>query len=170
MRSQAARKKVSATDARNLRTLLLLNVFEPEEIGDRIRQARERAGLRQEDLADLIEMSTRQVQNYEAGESKQYGKLKAIAGATGVTVEWLLHGDPEAPEPNGHLDAEEIRARFEGLAHIVREETAGITDDLQHLGSIAEKLDLLTATVGGLDVTLREVVDRLDGLEGGQRS
>jgi transcriptional regulator with XRE-family HTH domain len=90
MRSQGARIKLSATEARNMRRLLLLNVFEPEEIGDRIKQARERAGLRQEDLADLIGMSTRQVQNYEAGESKQYAKLRAIANATGSTVEWLL--------------------------------------------------------------------------------
>ena len=90
MRSQGARIKFSATEARNMRRLLLLNVFEPEEIGDRIKQARERAGLRQEDLADLIGMSTRQVQNYESGDSKQYAKLRAIAGATGSTVEWLL--------------------------------------------------------------------------------
>jgi transcriptional regulator with XRE-family HTH domain len=75
-----------------------LNVFEPKEIGGRIQEAREKAGLRQEDLADLIEMSTRQVQNYEAGGSKPFAKLKAIAGATGVTVEWLLHGDPERDE------------------------------------------------------------------------
>jgi transcriptional regulator with XRE-family HTH domain len=93
MRSQVARKQLSATNARNLRTLLLLNVFEPEEIGARIQQAREKAGLRQEDLADLIGMSTRQVQNYEAGESKPFAKLRAIAAATSTTVEWLLHGD-----------------------------------------------------------------------------
>ncbi len=102
MRSQGARKNLSATNARNLRTLLLLNVFEPEEIGDRIRQAREQAGLRQEDLADLIGMSTRQVQNYEAADSKPYAKLRAIAGATGVSVEWLLQGD-EAVTPPGDL-------------------------------------------------------------------
>lgn len=98
MRSQAARKKLSATDLRNLRTLLLLDVLEPREIGERIKQARERAGLRQEDLADLIDMSTRQVQNYEAGESKPYSKLKAIAEATETTVGWLLQGDA-AKEP-----------------------------------------------------------------------
>ena len=94
-----------------MRTLLLLNVFEPEEIGDRIRRAREKAGLRQEDLADLIGTSTRQVQNYEAGDSKQYSRLKAIAAATDVTVEWLLHGDREEDaadrlaEVERHLEA-----------------------------------------------------------------
>lgn len=122
MRSQAARKQVSATTARNLRTLLLLNVFEPEEIGDRIRLARERAGLRQQDLADLIGMSTRQVQNYEAGESKQYAKLRSIAVATGVTVEWLLgtaSEDDSDPETSVR-DLEELKAaiaRIEEMLH-----------------------------------------------------
>lgn len=117
MRSQAqnsrkdrARKNLSATDLRNLRTLLLSNVLEPEEIGERIRLARERAGLRQEDLAQLINVSTRTVQYLEAGGSKPYGHLKAIAGATGETVEWFLHGDrPEQPEDS------EVAARLSGL-------------------------------------------------------
>ena len=134
MRSQGARRKVSATEARNLRTLLLLNVFEPEEIGDRIKQARDRAGLRQEDLADLIGMSTRQVQNYEAGESKQYAKLKAIAEATGVRVEWLLRGDEAEDQDTGeglrelrdHLDAQhdEVVRRLERLEELARANAA----------------------------------------------
>jgi transcriptional regulator with XRE-family HTH domain len=115
MRSQVARKKVSATTVRNLRTLLLLNVFEPEEIGDRIKQARERAGLRQEDLADLIGMSTRQVQNYEAGDSKQYAKLKAIAGATGTSVEWLLRGEPVEDDEVTSSEVAALGAQLEAV-------------------------------------------------------
>lgn len=128
MRSQVARNVLSATHARNLRTLLLLNVFEPEEIGDRIKQARERAGLRQEDLADLIGMSTRQVQNYESGDSKQYAKLKAIADATGSPVEWLLHGDDGA---SGRPPAD-----IESLAEQVAEARA----DVAHLLELVEQL------------------------------
>lgn len=93
MRSQGARRKLSATDVRNLRTLLLVNVFEPEAIGARIKQAREEAGLRQEDLADLLEVSTRTVQNYEAGASKPFKHLNDIAAATRVTTQWLIHGE-----------------------------------------------------------------------------
>lgn len=96
---QVARKHISATEARNLRTLLLLNVFTPEEIGGRIAQAREEAGLRQEDLADLIGVATRTIQNYEAAATKPYGKLRAIAEATGRNVEWLLHGDANEAHP-----------------------------------------------------------------------
>lgn len=111
--------KASATNTRNLRTLLLLNVFEPEEIGDRIKRARERAGLRQEDLADLIGTSTRQVQNYEAGATKQYSKLRQIAEATGCQVEDLLHGEGWATPDEGRLD--QVLEAVEGLQADVRE-------------------------------------------------
>lgn len=126
MRSQVARKHLSATTARNLRTLLLMNVFEPEEIGDRIARARERAGLRQEDLADLIGMSTRQVQNYESGASKQYSKLRAIADATGATVEWLLHGDPE------NEDVKDERAA------VLLERVEAVHEELRQLRTLLE--------------------------------
>jgi transcriptional regulator with XRE-family HTH domain len=134
MRSQGARKKASATNARNLRTLLLLNVFEPEEIGDRIKQARDRAGLRQEDLADLIGMSTRQIQNYEAGESKQYAKLRAIAEATGVRVEWLLHGDEETVSRDEELHAlreelGEVRGELAEVHRLLEERLPAVRED-----------------------------------------
>lgn len=100
MRSQAARRKLSATDTRNLRTLLLLSSFESPEIGERIAQARRHAGLRQEDLADMIGVSTRTVQGYELGETSQYRRLKAISEVTGRPVEWFLHGDrPDEADP-----------------------------------------------------------------------
>jgi transcriptional regulator with XRE-family HTH domain len=96
MRSQVARKQLSATDARNLRTLLLLNVFAPDEVAARIKQAREEAGLTQDDLADAIGIGMRQVQNLEAATSKPFKHVVKISEATGRSVEWLLHGEPEA--------------------------------------------------------------------------
>lgn len=92
------RKKLSATDARNLRTLLLLNVFAPEEIGARIAQARIEAGLTQEELAALIGVSTRSLQGYEAGAVKPYRHIERIAEALDRPVSWFLHGDQ--PEPD----------------------------------------------------------------------
>lgn len=147
MRSQVARRKVSATEARNLRTLLLLNVFEPEEIGARIQTARERAGLRQEDLADLIGVANRTVQNYEAGATKPYARLKAIAEATGATVEWLLHGDPEPGEVSpGELSALQtelaaargdlaaLAGHLDEVLRILRERVEAEPEDQQQAG------------------------------------
>src|SRR3990167_1003749 len=108
----SGRKKLTATDARNLRTLLLLNVFEPERIGARIARARTEAGVTQEELADLIGVSTRSLQGYEAGAVKPYRHLEALAAAVNKPMAWFLHGDDAAPDPQRiaplleHLGAE----------------------------------------------------------------
>ena len=67
---------------RNLRRLLL-DVMEGaagrDSLGDRIAQARRDAGLTQSQLADLVGLKARQIQNYEAGDSNPYRKLSQIA-------------------------------------------------------------------------------------------
>lgn len=136
MRSQVARKNLSATEIRNLRTLLLVSVFDREAIGKRIKQAREEAVLsgdgvvlRQEDLADLVGVSTRTIQNYEAGTTSPFGKLKQIAAILGPTVEWFLYGDPAVSEPSDlagqgvALVLDRLEA-IEGIVAAQAEETA----------------------------------------------
>jgi transcriptional regulator with XRE-family HTH domain len=118
MRSQVTRKNLSATDNRNLRTLLLLNAFEDKEIGRRIAQARNIKGLRQEDLAPLIGVSTRSIQGYELGEVSPYKHLRAISEVLGRPVEWFLHGD----EP---IDPERFEALVERLELLVARLEAG---------------------------------------------
>ena len=98
-RKSRGRKNVSATDARNLRTLLLLSVFEPEVIGDRIALARKEIGLTQEELADLVGVSTRSLQGYESGDVVPYRHMGKIAEITQKEVTWLLHGASETVEP-----------------------------------------------------------------------
>ena len=66
-------------------------------LGDRLRKARLHAGLDQAQLAAITGMSRNTVGNYEADKStpsKLY--LRAWATATGVSIEWLQHGD-DAP-------------------------------------------------------------------------
>jgi transcriptional regulator with XRE-family HTH domain len=86
------RKKLSSQDARNLRTLLLLNVFEAEVIGERIARARTEAGLTQEELAELIGVSTRSLQGYEAGAVKPYRHMAKLSSTLNRPVAWFLHG------------------------------------------------------------------------------
>ena len=87
------RKKLSATNTRNLRTLLLLTVFAPEEIGGRIAIARRETGLTQEEAADLVGVSTRSWQGYELGEVVPYRHIDRISTVLNRTIAWLLHGD-----------------------------------------------------------------------------
>ena len=92
------RKNLSATEARNLRTLLLLSVFEPQDIGARIATARREAGLTQEELADLVGVSTRSLQGYEAGDVVPYRHLGKIGEVIHRSVGWLLHGEEDDSE------------------------------------------------------------------------
>lgn len=85
---------------RNLRTLLLADVFDQGAIGERIARAREEAGLRQEDLAELVGVATRTIQNYEAGSTTAYRKINKISEVTARSVEWILHGEKQEQQPD----------------------------------------------------------------------
>jgi transcriptional regulator with XRE-family HTH domain len=119
------RRKLAATDARNLRTLLLLSVFEPVDIGARIATARKEAGLTQEELADLVGVSTRSLQGYEAGEVVPYRHMARLSEVTRREVAWLLHGD----DPTSAAPAD--------LRRVVREEVASA---LAHVEELLERL------------------------------
>lgn len=83
--------------------------LDPVAIGGRIALARKQAGLTQGELAERIGVIPRSVQNYEAGRIP-WKLLDSIAEATGVTKEWILHGDA--------LD-DEIGDNGEGLADVL---------------------------------------------------
>jgi transcriptional regulator with XRE-family HTH domain len=122
------RKKLAATELRNLRTLLLLSVFEPEDIGARIAAARHEAGLTQEELADLVGVSTRSLQGYEGGDVVPYRHMQKLAEVTRRPAAWLLHGDAAEDERTNaqRLDRiEEQLAEIRGmLARLLRDEAA----------------------------------------------
>lgn len=62
-------------------------------LGDRIRKAREAAGLEQTDLADALYMSRAAVSAWENGHTKpNTRKLVVIADVCGVPASWLVSG------------------------------------------------------------------------------
>ena len=123
MRSQVARRKLTATDARNLRTLLLLSVFAPEDIGARIAQARREAGLTQEELADLVGVSTRSFQGYESGAVVPYKHLGKISEIVRRPVPWFLHGDEATETATPDADTLRLLVREEVEAALVQVES-----------------------------------------------
>ena len=73
-----------------------MDAYLQREICQRIRKARKEAGLTQEDMANLLSVTTRAYQNYEK-ERVPFRSLAKIAALTNVSQEWLLRGDvPEA--------------------------------------------------------------------------
>lgn len=62
-------------------------------LGDRLRKAREVAGLTQSDLAAALGIGRRSVSRYEDGDQEpKRGVVMAWSMATSVPLEWLLTG------------------------------------------------------------------------------
>ena len=76
-------------------------------LGDRIRKAREFAGLDQDDIATALYMSRAAVSAWENGHSKPNPrKLEVIASKCAVPLSWLLTGSFEEgnTDPNTRGD------------------------------------------------------------------
>lgn len=119
---------LAATNGRNLRTFLLMQQFEAQEIGARIQLARKERGLTQEELAEIASFSKRSLQDYEAGLTIPYRHFRELARLLKRPVEWFLYGDQE--------DAAE--ERIEQLREIVREEIAAVRSDLAEILALLE--------------------------------
>lgn len=116
-----ARKGV-ATEARSFRTFLLMQQFAAKEIGTRIAQARrEHAAMTQEQLAELLDVSTRSVQDYERGETIPWKHFKRLETIFQRDLDWFLHGEPiERVDPEIAVLTEKIDGLARQLADIDR--------------------------------------------------
>lgn len=72
-------------------------------LSQKIYMCRRRAGLSQEALAEKLDVSRQAISKWECGEAiPETTKLVSLAGALGVTVDWLLSEEPlpeDLPEP-----------------------------------------------------------------------
>lgn len=65
-----------------------------QQIGARIAEARHEAGgMSQVELGDLVGVTVRSVQAWEAGEVIPYRYLRQIESALGRPAAWFLHGE-----------------------------------------------------------------------------
>jgi transcriptional regulator with XRE-family HTH domain len=65
-----------------------------QDIGTRIRAARQQRSLTQDELADQVGVSRSAVAQWETGRTGQVtGNLSRIAGVLEINVEYLLYGD-----------------------------------------------------------------------------
>jgi transcriptional regulator with XRE-family HTH domain len=75
-----------------------VNIDAAETIGDRIRVAREAAGISQEDIGSRLGVSRAAVSQWETKEAKPgIARLQQIGAILGATLEWLVAGDGTGP-------------------------------------------------------------------------
>ena len=73
-----------------------INIDEIANIGNRIKQARNRQNISQSQLARMLNISTQAVQQWESNSTlPRKGRLDEIAEALGISVDWLQFGDGE---------------------------------------------------------------------------
>src|SRR5574338_571235 len=88
------------------------------EVGIRIAEARETAGLTQKELAEKIGMSERTILNYETGTTSPWGKLREIAAVLDADHAWLAAGEASSLNHDGPDVGEELEAMREELRTI----------------------------------------------------
>ncbi len=98
---------------------LLMVELQREDICARIQQARLEAGLKQHEMAELLEAHPRSIQNYES-DRVPWDKLGQIAEITGKSKVWLLHGgEAQEPASNGIASLErevmEVKRKLDEL-------------------------------------------------------
>lgn len=75
-------------------------------VGRRIAQAREMAGMTQEQLSEHLGVRLATVRRWEDGRSgPRANRTVTIAGLLGVSISWLMMGRGEAPSEGADLDA-----------------------------------------------------------------
>jgi transcriptional regulator with XRE-family HTH domain len=71
-------------------------------LGDRMKKAREHAGLKQSELAEITGIGRSTMPTYETGKViPARPVLLSWAVATGVPLSWLMHGDADPGPPDG---------------------------------------------------------------------
>lgn len=91
-------------------------------IADRLRVARDQAGLSQGQVAKLLEWNRPTISEIEAGRRRVAAEeLERFAEIYGVSVAWLINSDPTAPDPAVELAARELaKLKQEDFDHVLK--------------------------------------------------
>lgn len=116
-RNLATAQKLSSQNAKDFHTFLLMQQLAAKEIGQRIAQARKEAGMNQDELAELVDVSRRSLQGYEAGEVIPYKHFRTLAEVLNRPVGWFLHGEPD--EPPSPLEDPAVVARLDRIEQLL---------------------------------------------------
>lgn len=103
-------------------------------IAQRIADAREQSGLTQPELADVMHVHYRTVQDWESPKKSTtpWDRMDELAAVTGVTKAWLLHGEDAAEAGDVGSLARRL-GELEGLVEQTREDVGEALELLRQL-------------------------------------
>lgn len=127
-----------------------------KHLGDRLKEAREAAGLSQGQLADAAGVSQSTIGNIEAGIRKQPRELLSIAAVVKVRPEWLKTGKGPRELPSANVEDAERRKRVP-LISWVKAGHFGDVEDHYEPGDAPEWVDVYDTNPGDPSFALRVV-------------
>ncbi|MBV6633036.1 MAG: helix-turn-helix transcriptional regulator [Alphaproteobacteria bacterium] len=128
--------------------------------GERLRAAREQAGLSRNDLAEKTDLTLRIIEKFEQGlQEPNLSRLVAICEALGCSTDHIAFGTDDAPEHIDHQDAdyEDERGGNPVLSIFYETRAAGllIAIDEMRVGEFSGNRRKLGPMVGDLEASLR---------------
>jgi DNA-binding transcriptional regulator YiaG len=97
----------------------LMAELDRAKISLRIKQARTEVGLSQPELADVLQVHWRTIQNWEDPKQRRlpFDRMDELAMVCEVTKAWLLHGEDPATQPL----TEDMKATLDELLALVKD-------------------------------------------------
>lgn len=132
-----------ATTSRKVRTFrggeyvaALMAELSRAGIAQRIARARDQVGMTQPELADVMHVHYRTVQDWESPKKQAtpFDRLDELAAVTGVTKAWLLHGE-DAAEAGDVQSLSQRLSELEGLVGQTREDVGEALELLRQLAT-----------------------------------
>lgn len=113
-------------------------------IAQRIQQARQQAGLTQQELADALHVHRNTVQNWESQKKPitPWDQLGEIANWTQVSRDWLIHGDHQEADPRDALRVRVVDS-LRGLEESQEDVLAKLDEYRTLLGDLAAAVSRL---------------------------
>jgi transcriptional regulator with XRE-family HTH domain len=107
------------------------------QIGRRLAEAREAAGLSPRELADHLGVKESSITDWESGERSPRGqRVSKLAGLLGVSLSWILVGRGTEPSSGNH-DLEQLRVEL----RLARD----------HLDDVVSELDVIDKRLASMD-------------------
>jgi HTH-type transcriptional regulator, cell division transcriptional repressor len=102
--------------------------------GERLRDAREAAGMSQQQIASRLGVKAATVNHWETGKKEpRANRLQMLASLLNVPLLWLLAGSQQVPDPSSELDS----------AQLMRQKLAEVNGKMTDLRNCLDELALL---------------------------
>lgn len=143
-------------------------------IGQRIRAARQKAGITQADLGKILSVSGSMIAQYETNKrNPKYDTLKRIAAALNVNVNWLINGQTLEQRNQGMKDYVAQRFKEAESALVDGSIRIHISPEQREYSQLSQKLNDETLTEAELQrlaelrknlPTIQESIIKLNGI------